>query len=1112
MCIATFILPPKFPQPLPSLRSLQNTNSLNPLLSTATTTEVLAVSPQTPPAHERNLTEGNRRIPPKRPKCIPYPPVESSVPKLRQYIIDSFGDSALDRSPPFPKMKTTKGHIHLQPNAVPYAVHSPIPVPHHEKATVKALLDLYVQRGIITPVPLGTPVVWCALMVIGRKKDGSPRITVDFQHLNKQCFRETHHTEPPFHLASRVPPNTKKTVLDATDSYHSVELDEESQLLTMFITEWGRYMYLRVPQGFFAAGDIFTSRYDDIIKDVKNIVKIVDDGLLYSTGIEQSFWDTWDFLTLCAENGVTINIDKIQFCQDEVEFAGLNVNNEGITPSKSILAAISDFPTPTDLTSARSWFGLVNQVSWAYSISPLMEPFRDLIKPNRTFFWNKQLTDLFEASKQEILSKIRDGVKSFELGRRTGLQTDWCKHGIGYLLLQKHCACPNKDNVRCCPDGWKLIYAGSRFTKDAETRYKPTEGKALAVAWGLQHSRMFTLGCTDLLVSTDHKPLLGIFKDRDLNSIKNPRIQDFKEATLAWRFNITHNPGKWHKGPDAVSRQPSPLLAVTLGPTCSEPISDTIGIPGEERILSAGLSNLYSAASCAVSLDDLRTEGKKDKLYSSLISTIQEGFPTTRSQTTPQLREYWEVHERLFTQDGIVYLDQRVVIPSALRKLVLESLHSANQGVSGMRRRANATVYWPGMSTSIKNYRITCLDCQENAPSQTAEPIIQSAAPEWPFQQICMDYFFIGDHAYLVVVDRYSGWPSVFHFKPGQTTAPYLLSVLRNHFASFGVPEESSSDGGPQFEADAFKSFLHQWGIHFRLSSVGYAQSNGCAEVGVKSMKRLLHNNISANGSLNNDKILRALLEYRNTPLPDVNLSPAQILFHRQLKDAIPTHRKQYHLHKEWVIAANKREQIFAHKNKAIQLYYDKKTRLLPELPVGTKVLIQGKNKKWTKQGEIVEALKYRQYQVKVYGSGRITLQNRRFLRPFHSKPVPSQSANSIPQTPLGKPQVQQRTSVELNTSNTSPRQQLLDQLPVNQSPPIVEEEAADNTTKTPRRSPRLLDQLPASQLPPIAEEEEDVDRDTAEAPKRIPRSLRNLATYNKPGLREGLVNPEGRR
>ena len=133
-------------------------------------------------------------------------------------------------------------------------------------------------------------------------------------------------------------------------------------------------------------GRYFHESYDDIIKDVNNKVKIVDDTLLHSNDIEQSFWDTWDYLTLCAENGVTINEDKIQFCLDEVEFAGLTINNDGITPAKAILAAISDFPVPADLTSARSWFGLVNQVSWAYSISPIMELFRDLIKPNRTFF------------------------------------------------------------------------------------------------------------------------------------------------------------------------------------------------------------------------------------------------------------------------------------------------------------------------------------------------------------------------------------------------------------------------------------------------------------------------------------------------------------------------------------------------------------------------------------------------------------------------------------------------------------------------------------------------------------------------------------------------------
>ena len=1107
-CIETFILPSTFPQPLPALKFMQQKDNVYPLNQHATPfqprtkppTAVMSVHFQKSAVPKRVLGEGNRRAPPSRPKQIPHPPVESSIPLLRKYIVDNFRDSALDRSPPFPKMKTTKGHIHLQPNAIPFAVHSPIPIPHHEKTIVKTMLDQYVERGIITPVPIGTPVEWCALMVLGRKKDGSPRITVDFQHLNKQCFRETHHTEPPFHLASRVPPNTKKTVLDATDSYHSVELDEESQLLTMFITEWGRYMYLRVPQGFFAAGDIFTSRYDNITKDISNKVKIVDDALLHSTDIEQSFWDTWDFLTLCAENGVTINEEKLQFCLDEVEFAGLTISNEGITPAKSILAAISDFPLPTDLTSARSWFGLVNQVSWAYSISPIMEPFRDLIKPNHVFYWDETLTKLFETSKQEILSKISDGVRSFELGRRTAIQTDWCKHGIGYLLLQKHCVCANKDNVRCCPDGWKLIYAGSRFTKDAETRYKPTEGEALAIAWGLEHSRMFTLGCTDLLVSTDHKPLLGIFNDRDLNSIKNPRIQDFKEATLAWRFNIAHNPGKWHKGPDAVSRQPSPLLAVTLAskPTKQTLPSDELDEPGEERILSAGLSNLFSASNSAISLDDIRSEGGKDQLYSTLIRAIQEGFPSSRSKTEPQLREFWEVRERLFTQDNIVYMDQRVVIPAKLRKLILESLHSANQGVSGMRRRANATVYWPGMSTSISNYRVNCQDCQQNAPSQPAEPIIMSPPPEWPFQQVCMDYFFVGEHAYLVIVDRYSGWPSVFHFRPGQTTATHLLAVLRNHFATFGIPEESSSDGGPQFESQAFRTFLRTWGIHFRLSSVGYAQSNGRAEVGVKTMKRLIHNNISPDGSLNNDKILTALLEYRNTPLPDTKLSPAQILFHRQLRDGIPTHREQYRLHKKWIIAADERERLFAKKNRAIEQYYNKHTRSLSELSVGTPVLIQGKNKKWTKQGIIVEALKYRQYRVKVSGSGRSTLQNRRFLRPFYTtkSAAPQQLTTPThlhPTATLPKP----GTIVELSMSNNLVTQPTSIPTHTHEQPDL---HPTDNTQEVSSQPPEERDRSDSQNIP------------HQRIPQRVPRSLRNLATYNKPGLREQPMQPEGRR
>ena len=55
---------------------------------------------------------------------------------------------------------------------------------------------------------------------------------------------------------------------------------------------------------------------------------------------------------------------------------------------------------------------------------------------------------------------------------------------------------------------WKVTLIGSRFTSPAESRYKPIEGEALAVAEGLDKTRFFTLGCSNLTVAVDHKPLL----------------------------------------------------------------------------------------------------------------------------------------------------------------------------------------------------------------------------------------------------------------------------------------------------------------------------------------------------------------------------------------------------------------------------------------------------------------------------------------------------------------------------------------------------------------------------------------------------------------------------
>ena len=117
-----------------------------------------------------------------------------------------------------------------------------------------------------------------------------------------------------------------------------------------------------------------------------------------------------------------------------------------------------------------------------------------------------------------IVDQIRQGVKIFDQSRPTCLATDWSKEGLGYWLVQKHCDCAG---VRpfCCKFGWRVVLMGSRFTHGAESHYAPIEGEALAVVDALDKARHFTLGCSDLLVAVDHKPLLKVLGDRALNAL-----------------------------------------------------------------------------------------------------------------------------------------------------------------------------------------------------------------------------------------------------------------------------------------------------------------------------------------------------------------------------------------------------------------------------------------------------------------------------------------------------------------------------------------------------------------------------------------------------------------
>ena len=114
-----------------------------------------------------------------------------------------------------------------------------------------------------------------------------------------------------------------------------------------------------------------------------------------------------------------------------------------------------------------------------------------------------------------------------------------------------------------------------------------------------------------------------------------------------------------------------------------------------------------------------------------------------------------------------------------------------------MSLRAKASVWWPGMFEDLSKVREKCKQCIIDAPTQLNAPLEPLLDVQYPFQQMCGDYMQVAGYAYLVLVDRYSGWPTVIRAQ--RTTTTELISNLREFFQIFGICEEFSLDGGCQF-------------------------------------------------------------------------------------------------------------------------------------------------------------------------------------------------------------------------------------------------------------------------------------------------------------------------
>ena len=163
-------------------------------------------------------------------------------------------------------------------------------------------------------------------------------------------------------------------------------------------------------------------------------------------------------------------------------------------------------------------------------------------------------------------------------------------------------------------------------------------------------------------------------------------------------------------------------------------------------------------------------------------------------------------------------------------------------------------------------------------------------------------------------------------------------------------------------------------------------------------------------------------MQYRNTPLKGTNTSPAQLLMGRNIRDSVPQPPSAYRVSEKWSQMLRQREKAMCRSNdKQIESTANRHT--LEPLSVGTEVNVQNVDTNiWDRSGLVVEVCPFRQYKVKMHGSGRVSTRNRIHLRPIYVfKPVTGMrgAVRRTPQPSLPSTSSAADTTVRLSQAAT---------------------------------------------------------------------------------------------
>lgn len=720
--------------------------------------------------------------------------------------------------------------------SVPYSIRD---------ATAKELDELE-AAGVIEEVAHSE---WATPLVVLPKPNGKVRICGDFKvTLNPDLEVDQYPLPKPEDLFATLSGGKQFTHLDLAQAFLQLPLEDKSQKLVVINTHKGLYKYKRLPFGVASSPAIFQKVMDQILQGIPGVIWYIDDILITGKTKEEHLQRLEEVLSRLQANGLRANKPKCKFLQDQCRFLGHIIDAEGLHTSDEKIEAITKAPHPRNVKELRSFLGMMNYYrKFIPNLATVLKPMTNLLQHNVRWHWNARCIEAFKESKR--LLTCSPVLVHYDPTLPMRLATDASAHGIGAVISHVF---PNGDE--------KPIAFSSRTLSTTECNYAQIEKEALGIIYGLKKFHQYLYGRKFTLI-TDHKPLTTIFgPKKGVPALAAARLQRWAIQMSAYQYDIEFRPTDRHANADGLSRLP---------------LKGNHPEEGKE----VKVFQIRQIESLPVTADHIRKATRTDRTLRKVLEYTRHGWP---SQMSDDLKPYLAKRNELSIEGQCLLWGMRVVIPTSIRKHLLQELHRDHPGISKMKSLARSHMWWPGIDGEIETVAKSCQPCHEAKQAPAKAPLHPWSWPSKPWQRVHLDYAgpFMGK-SFLLAIDAHSKWGEVYEMS--STTAFKTIEVLRQMFAAYGLPSQIVTDNGPQFVSEEFASFMKANGVKHTRCTPYHPASNGEAERFVRTFKESMKASRYEGMTLSH-RLQNFLLLYRSTPHSTTNVAPCELFLGRTVR------------------------------------------------------------------------------------------------------------------------------------------------------------------------------------------------------------------------------------